>query len=56
MPHDARSNLGKACEIAVYYLANATFIYEIDERRKQVWIFHIRHAALQDLDVDPLGK
>lgn len=31
-------------------------LYEVDERRKQVWILHIRHGALQDQAVDPLGK
>ncbi len=31
-------------------------LYEVDETRRTVWILHIRHGALQDLDPDQLSK
>jgi hypothetical protein len=40
-------------------LAGATVFtessYEIDERTETVWILHIRHGALQDLDTAELA-
>jgi hypothetical protein len=30
-------------------------LYEVDEKRKMVWILHIRHGARQDLGPDKLS-
>lgn len=31
-------------------------LYEVDEHRKMVWILHIRHGALQELELDELTR
>ncbi len=31
-------------------------LYEIDESNKAVWILHIRHGAMQDMEPDQIGK
>jgi hypothetical protein len=31
-------------------------LYEVDERRRMVWVLHIRHGARQDLRHDELAE
>jgi len=31
-------------------------LYEVDEHRRRVWILHIRHGALRDVDPDELTR
>jgi len=31
-------------------------LYEVDERRRMVWILHIRHGALKDIGPDELSR